>query len=198
MNRDAFLKHDIDIEDVVKDYQNGLSLNQLIEKYPVSKRTIQRRFKKLNVKMRPFKKQIDIERETPTKHTGQFAKWLRENPNVPLPKSLKKISELTGVPYNVIHTYLQRRKKYSQRFQDQIDLMKYPKPFFTTTEGKHIPKLGIKSWKILVDFNTKKVLFDVLLKIGIRKKIILPLKEVKQLKKETQNETKDSQHLSRN
>jgi len=181
MNRDAFLKHNIDINDVIKDYENGLSLNDLVDKYEVSKRTIQRRFKKLNVQMRPTGKPFDLEKEKRSSHTSSFAQWLRKNPNIILPKSATKISEISGVPTNVINTYLYTRKKYADNFKKNLDLNKYPKPYLITTEKKLIPILGIKSFNVEIDYDKKIVVLDILLKIGSRKKVVLSMKEAKTL-----------------
>ena len=181
MNKDAFKKRGLSDTDMVEDYKKGLSLNDLTEKYQVSKKTIQRRLIKYNVEMRPTGKPLDLERRSPTYHYGKMAQWLRENPDVKLPRSIKKISEMTGLPYNIIHTYIKHRKVASKRFQSQIDITKWNKPYLLATDGKLIPIQGIKSYKVDVDFVKQIVTLDCLLKINIRKKIMFPLKEIKSL-----------------
>ncbi len=48
-----------------------------------------------------------------------FAYWLKENPDEPLPPSIKGIAEVSGVHYNAVKGYLYRLRKEAKR---QINL----------------------------------------------------------------------------
>ena len=102
-------------EDIITLYNDCLSVDQVAEDTGISTRTIR---KYLNE--RGIRAQGRRERK-PRYETGAFACWLREHPDIVLPRSVTKIAEMTGIKRSTVNSHLiYRQRKVYNRIMEKM------------------------------------------------------------------------------
>ena len=104
-------RDDLFIEKIIRAYQVHKSCRKIAAIFHISYKTIARYLHEANVPMNPVGGTIFKGKPKTEYHTSCLARWLRDNPGVKLPKSPKKISEITGCSPDAIKCYLYRRRK---------------------------------------------------------------------------------------
>ncbi|MHC5035394.1 MAG: hypothetical protein ACYTFZ_10195, partial [Planctomycetota bacterium] len=114
------------------------------------------------------------------KHHSCLAKWLRENPNTPLPRKVKEIANLTGCKPNEIKTYLYRRRKELRDFVKKVNF-KEVKKVLHSVNGIPFPARAIEHFQTSLDPYSFNVYLDIITYAGTQHRVELSLKEVKGL-----------------
>lgn len=112
MKRDLFTDTQL-----IEAYNSSVSIPEAAQKLGVSRKSLWRWLKKLNIPVERKSYQNYEKRDW-----GKVAQWLRENGNKPLPKSPKELSKLSGISVTSWYHYMYRRKlMYQKRVKKYID-----------------------------------------------------------------------------
>lgn len=97
-------------DDLVMLYEQCESVDELARDLGCSTRTIRKYLNAegIRAKAKPHRK--------PRRETGAFATWIRDNPDVTLPRSVSEIAALTGIKRTTINSHLiyRQRKLYDE------------------------------------------------------------------------------------
>lgn len=123
-------------EEFIELYYEAPTTQDLANKLGCTKRSIRNYVSKLALprKSKPTAKSTHINRF----HLGEFAQWMKENPQVVLPRSSKEIAELTGIERNKIDTYLSRRRRLIRKRIRKLPNRLPPHPDGYTTKGGQV------------------------------------------------------------
>ena len=94
------------VEDLVSAYKRTKSARAAAQEFGISHNTALRYLSEAGINTSV--------RRTKRKHTSDLANWIRENQGIRLPRSVKKLSEMSGIPENTISCYLYRRRKVTR------------------------------------------------------------------------------------
>jgi hypothetical protein len=78
-------------------------------------------------------------------------KWLRENPTVRLPKSIKKISDLTGINYPCVKMYLYRRRDRLVKWLKRQGSLEDSLVVLKDLHGRVFPCRALKDFDLTAD-----------------------------------------------
>ena len=87
---------------------------------------------------------------------AHIIKWIREHPDVRLPRSLGAIVELTGCTRDAVKTYLFRQRRDARRVVDALPDLRLVPLILETTKGEPLISTGLDTYAISVDHWTAK------------------------------------------
>lgn len=118
-----------------------------------SAQTARKLLKSVGVDLKPSPTSPDRERK------GEFAQWLQDNPDTPLPRNCVEIAEISGIPYGNVKSYYYRTAsdRYEQWEKALPGWLETAFPVVTDA-GITIPRSRLKACSFSIDrfrFNCK-------------------------------------------
>jgi len=116
--RKEIYKRGASIEEVISLYDTLGTIDKVAAHFNLSGRTIRKYLKEAGVELtrgRKFGVKVGS-----VKHHSALVEWVREHPEVELPRSINEISSLTGCSIDVVKSYLRRRR---ERVLDYVEKM---------------------------------------------------------------------------
>lgn len=142
--------------EAVKRHREGERTRAIAADFGVSVRTLERTYQRLGYEVVPGPRVTGI--GLGDYHHSCLGRWVRANPGVPLPRSVRAISDLTGCSRNAVKTYLYRRRKEIRARAKRL----HPAMFGSTlldTRGRRIPaaalgkvRVGVAPWSFDIYF----------------------------------------------
>jgi hypothetical protein len=118
----------ITLERIIKTYERYKTARRTARVIGISHPTVVKYLKEANCIINPVGGHIlkDILKGKEYKKHSAFAKWLRNNPDVKLPRDHKKIAEITGLSFFVVDRFMKRRYNRALYYINKLgDLRKY-------------------------------------------------------------------------
>ena len=168
-------RDDLTIEGLKDDYEELQTMAEVAAKNRISVRTLRNYFDEYNI---PRKRGRIVGRTLtkPSRHYSKLVLWVRDNPGVRLPASIKEISKLTDCSRDAVKSYLYRRRTEAQKKANgQAGIfLSGPLQFFISTDGHKFPnrafktihKVGVYKWSL-------KPYYDIEMKTGEIRRFIL-------------------------
>lgn len=151
---------------ILKTYKELGSTVATAKRLGVSRHTVSRHLKVLGVVLKKGRKK-GSQPHNKKQHSGCLPQWLREHPHAELPRSPKKIAELTGCSKDAVRTYLYRRRNQVLVAVGELPWLKSAKVMLTSVEGYMIPGKDIfRVESIVVDPYTFRATVSVQLRSG--------------------------------
>lgn len=133
------------IEEVATLYRSLGTIKKVAAHFNLSEKTIGKYLKTAGIETsRGRKKGKKI---GPVKHHSALVKWVKENPDVELPRSITQISELTGCSVDTVKSYLKRRREDVLEYVENLPNLAEEKLLLYDVKGRPIPTQAI-SWYI--------------------------------------------------
>lgn len=172
MSRNILKEKGYTQDQIVELYMLTRNLRQLEKDLGISRKTLSKILDRAGLALRPGRK-----KGTPNKmkdyHYSCLAEWLRKHSGIPLPRSIVKISQLTGCTKDEVKSYIYRRRRSIAK---RLKKLPYGKSTGTlkSIDGNAIP---FKAWKeilkIKVDQFSFHIHFWVLLKNNQEREFIV-------------------------
>lgn len=136
---------------------SGMRTPAIAERFGVSARTIDRMLLRKGIRIKRGRK--------PGEHFSQFAKWLGAHPGTILPRSIRKVAELSSCSPTSVKLYLYRRRKALRKKALTLDFRKL---FVRCRDirGRIIPARAIAEYRLSVESWTHAVRLSCTLKAG--------------------------------
>ena len=118
----------ITLERIIKTYERYKTARHTAQILGISHPTVVKYLRQAGSTINPVGGHIlkDILKGKEYKKHSAFAKWLRENPDVKLPRDHKKIAEITGLSFFIVDRYMKRRYNRALYYIRKLgDLRKY-------------------------------------------------------------------------
>lgn len=163
-------------------FDEGLTMQDLIKAYSQGY-SCRKAAKILGISVRVYRKYLNAAgyKTSDTKLTPGFSieylngfripkllLWTKEHPHKKLPRDMKKIALITGIPFGTIRSYMRRRKQRLLKWLLSLgDLSTIKDKVLLDTEGRHIPLELITTYSIKTDNYDLSVYVDLVLKGGI-------------------------------
>ncbi len=113
----------IPAEKIARAYDRTGSARKAAILLQTTHKTVIKVLRGLGYEINPPRSWIYTEKRRPKKHS-KFARWLRDNQKIHLPRSLKKLSSMSGVSYAAVNSYMfRRREAIRQGLRDLPDLI---------------------------------------------------------------------------
>ena len=154
-------------------YKQKGNLKAAAKALNVCPRTISRYLKQFNYKLKTGPKANHF-----FPHYSCMIKFVRRFPNIKFPRSVKKISELTGCTKDAVTTYLYRRRKQVKNEVSKLPDFRHTTIKLKDTKGRIIPSSNWKAYSIYVNKWTVKLRIEAILKNNTKVKFFTTLKEV--------------------
>lgn len=164
------------LEDVRDAYYEHGYIATAAESLKMSERTMRKYLDLAGVERKRGRK-LYRPRET-RKHYACLAEWIRTNPDTPLPRSVKAISELTGCTRDEVATYLyRRREELRARIRKWPDLRKLKIRVYDRTRKMYMLTSWFRRYELRVHRFTFAVHIRANLKMGADAKFHYPIKD---------------------
>ena len=110
-------------EKIARAYERTGSARKAAILLQTTHKTVIKVLRNMGYEINPPRAWVYTEKRRPRKHS-KFADWLRENQSTDLPRSLKKLSEMSGVSYAAVNNYMfRRREALRERLSELPDLI---------------------------------------------------------------------------
>lgn len=114
-------------------------------------------------------------------HFGAYPKWLRENPGVSLPKSIRRISEITGCTADEIKSYMYRRRRETREVIRTIPDLRKGSLMLKTLTGEWVDTSAIAKYNYVVNHWSCETV--ITLAVGGQVHMV-PVPDIKEFKKD--------------
>ena len=167
-----YKKLGLTLEEIKNIYEKCGTVAKAASVIGVSEKTFKTYLKIMNYPTKRGAKMTSILPEN-HKHYSKFIEWIRENSEISLPRSIKKIELLTGCSYNAVRSYLYRRKKNIQDKLIKIPDLTKINLFVRSTKGKVFSTKTTKEYKTKVDSFNLKITFSFITKANNPVNVVL-------------------------
>jgi hypothetical protein len=155
----------------------------------INRITVRRMACKLGI---DFKHEAGKPKGAQTRKYSTIVKWIRRHPDVKLPRSIKRISLLTGCGADAVKMYLYRQRKHARDAIRSLPDLRRVNARFKTPDGHTVPFKYIDWYEIL--FDPWLLLFKVRLKVKMSGRIhVFRLKNLKAIVCSDQSASKSTQ-----
>lgn len=151
----------VTIEDVVALYRQLGTAERVGRKLSISERTVRKYLTECGETLRRGRRAGDAGGHY---HFSRFAKWLRENPGTPLPRSIRGIASITGLKPNDVKTYLYRRRRSVQAFVESLPDLTRRNVLMVDRDGRKIPTRAFQYYIISINRWTLEIIIRAVLK----------------------------------
>lgn len=161
MSRDLLREHNITAKQLREMYLELGNAKKVAQALGAGYKAVRQHLRKAGVSLKPGK---PLGARGGGYHTSCLAKWLRAHPGQGLPRSMKKIAELTDCTKNEIKTYLWRRR---QSISKQVKRLHFQASLggLTDTTGAYVP---FHAWREIEEVKVQLYSFEIDLKVLLR------------------------------
>ena len=170
IGRPSIFEEGLSEKDILKVYEKGLSCRKGAAELGIDPKTYRKYLAKLGMSSAGYK------RPSPGP-TIEFANgyrvpklllWCREHPHRKLPRSLKRIAQITEIPFETVRSYLVKRKHRMLLWAKSLgDLRALKGTIIIDDTGRHIPVEMISSYEMRIDIYDLKVKLTIVLRGGV-------------------------------
>lgn len=161
MGRKSLLEAlDITVHDLWAHYCEVASLEETAKYFSCSERVLRSYFRKAGFGPLPPGPKPCKNRSVPPTHRGCVADFIREHPDVKLPRSLQDIATVTGCSYAAVNGYFVRRRRFVREEVRKLPALIPLQIALPDPRGRLINSRYFVSYAYVVDPFT----FDVVLK----------------------------------
>lgn len=176
--RRHFLKEvfHMDYEDLRQDYIRLGTIERVATHFGVSTRTIKNWFKEGDI--------VGLRHITRTRGLGEpdlIRKWAHDHPDVRLPRSPKRISDLTGISLATVKSYFTRRRRRLMKWLALFPSLSTLNVTLKSEDGSYVPTRAIDTYAFKVNPYSMTVMIYGRRKTGSLFRVIMTPKEVEAL-----------------
>ena len=173
------------LEEFKQTFVEEKTILKTAKKLGVNRRTVRRMLDRYGLQVPPVGKPVGSRQP----HHSAILKWVREHPDEKLPRSVKRISDLTGVSQNKIKTYLYRQRKRAKNAIRSLPDLRKLNAKFRAPNGFVVPFRYIDHYEVL--FDPWRLTYKLRMKIhGSGKMHVFRLKTLKPILSSCQSERK--------
>jgi len=183
IGRPSIFDEGLTLKDLIKVYEKGLSCRKAAAALGIDPRTYRNYVKRegLDTKFTRPSPGPSIEFANGFR-VPKLLLWCRENPRRKLPRGFQKISDVTGIPFGTIRSYLVRRRRRMVKWANKLgDLRALESKILIDNTGRHIPLELIETYDLRVDTYDLRVRLSMMLRGGIHLKAELPWQKYAEL-----------------
>jgi hypothetical protein len=152
------------VEEVISLYNSLGTVEKVAANFNLSPRTIRKYLKGAGVEMkrgRRFGVKVGS-----VKHHSALIDWIKENPEIELPRSVPEISALTGCSTDVVKSYLKRRRERVLDYVETLPNLLEKSLLLYDTKGNPIPTKAFEWYIRSVDKYGLDIIIRARLKNG--------------------------------